>query len=239
MKNLNIQILTTEKNDRLSHATSSRFEDNVLIGAGLGISSSVIAFRTLHPILDHTIIMDRDHKLWLQGTSIAVRALRESIEAHAGSDDAVLLTGPNGAGQEAVARAIHRSSPRAGRPFIYVACPHVSAADDTAFGFRSDSSDQPSAGKMALRRAGGAMPNIGLKRVYDPPETSDGYRILVERLWPRGLTKEKARVDLWLKEISPSQELRRWYGHDQEKWPEFRHAVLRAHLKMNDLQDAA
>jgi eukaryotic-like serine/threonine-protein kinase len=97
---------------------------------------------------------DREHQVWLQGESIPVRALRESIETLAGSDDPVLMTGPNGAGQEAVARAIHRSSPRAGRPFIYVACPHVSTADDTAFGFRSANSDQPSAGKMALADGG-------------------------------------------------------------------------------------
>jgi len=97
---------------------------------------------------------DQEHKLWLQGTSIVVRALRENIGAHAVSDDALLLTGPNGAGQEAVARAIHRSSSRAERPFIYVACPHVSAADDTAFGFHSADSDQTTAGKMSLADGG-------------------------------------------------------------------------------------
>ncbi len=97
---------------------------------------------------------DREHRLWLHGTSIAVRSLRESIEAHACSDDMVLLTGPFGAGQEAVARAIHRDSPRAGRPFIYVACPHVSAADDTAFGFQSADAEQPSTGKLALADGG-------------------------------------------------------------------------------------
>ena len=112
---------------------------------------------------------DREHKLWLQGTSIAVRALRESIEAHAGSDDAVLLTGPNGAGQEAVARAIHRSSPRAGRPFIYVACPHVSGADDTGFGFRSANEDQPSAGKMALAD-GGTLYLEGIEALSRPAQ---------------------------------------------------------------------
>ncbi len=59
------------------------------------------------------------------------------------------------------------------------------------------------------------------KRVYDPYESSDGYRVLVDRLWPRGLSKEKAHVDAWPKEISPSTELRKWYEHDPEKWPEF------------------
>jgi uncharacterized protein YeaO (DUF488 family) len=61
-----------------------------------------------------------------------------------------------------------------------------------------------------------------LKRAYDPPSAGDGTRVLVERLWPRGLSKERAAVDLWPKEVSPSPELRRWHGHDPEKWPEFR-----------------
>lgn len=62
---------------------------------------------------------------------------------------------------------------------------------------------------------------LRLKRVYEPPDRSDGRRILVDRLWPRGLSKEKAAVDEWMKEIAPSAELRRWFGHDPEKWPEF------------------
>ncbi len=63
---------------------------------------------------------------------------------------------------------------------------------------------------------------IALKRVYDEPEPGDGTRVLVERLWPRGLSKERAHVDLWLKEIAPSRELRVWFGHDPEKFTEFR-----------------
>lgn len=59
------------------------------------------------------------------------------------------------------------------------------------------------------------------KRVYEPYDSSDGYRVLVDRLWPRGLSKEKARIDAWLKEVSPSTELRKWYEHDPEKWPAF------------------
>jgi uncharacterized protein YeaO (DUF488 family) len=59
------------------------------------------------------------------------------------------------------------------------------------------------------------------KRVYDPPDPSDGYRVLVDRLWPRGLTKEAAKLDEWLKEIAPSQELRKWFGHDPARWTEF------------------
>lgn len=63
---------------------------------------------------------------------------------------------------------------------------------------------------------------MNIKRVYEEPEKSDGYRILVDRVWPRGLTKEKAAVDLWLKDIAPSTELRKWFGHDPAKWQEFR-----------------
>ena len=59
---------------------------------------------------------------------------------------------------------------------------------------------------------------IRLKRAYDEPSKQDGMRILVERLWPRGVSKEKAAVDLWLKDLAPSTELRKWYDHDPEKW---------------------
>ena len=62
---------------------------------------------------------------------------------------------------------------------------------------------------------------IKLKRVYLKPEESDGCRILVDRLWPRGLSKAKAKVDHWLRDIAPSTGLRRWYGHAPERWPEF------------------
>jgi uncharacterized protein YeaO (DUF488 family) len=73
---------------------------------------------------------------------------------------------------------------------------------------------------------------IHLKRAYDQVSPDDGYRILVERLWPRGLTKEKADVDLWLKEIAPSPELRKWFGHDPQKWQEFSRRY-RAELEEN------
>ncbi len=63
---------------------------------------------------------------------------------------------------------------------------------------------------------------IKIKRAYDSPSDDDGYRILVDRLWPRGISKEKAKVDFWPKELAPSTELRRWYGHDPEKWSEFK-----------------
>ncbi len=63
---------------------------------------------------------------------------------------------------------------------------------------------------------------IKIKRIYDPPAPDDGFRILVDRLWPRGLSKDKAKVDLWLKEISPTHELRKWYAHDPKKWLAFK-----------------
>lgn len=62
---------------------------------------------------------------------------------------------------------------------------------------------------------------IQMKRIYEEPSDGDGYRVLVERLWPRGIRKEEARLDAWEKEIAPSTELRRWYGHDPAKWEEF------------------
>ena len=64
--------------------------------------------------------------------------------------------------------------------------------------------------------------SISIKRAYDPAEDSDGLRILVDRLWPRGIAKETARLDYWAKEISPSGELRKWYSHDSDDWPEFK-----------------
>lgn len=64
---------------------------------------------------------------------------------------------------------------------------------------------------------------LAIKRVYEAPAPEDGQRILIDRLWPRGLARERAQVDLWLKEIAPSTELRRWFGHDPEKMNEFRH----------------
>jgi uncharacterized protein YeaO (DUF488 family) len=62
---------------------------------------------------------------------------------------------------------------------------------------------------------------IHLKRVYEEPSKKDGIRILVERLWPRGLTKERAAVDLWLQDVAPSSELRKWFGHDPARWEQF------------------
>ncbi|HTX87109.1 MAG TPA: DUF488 domain-containing protein [Candidatus Nanoarchaeia archaeon] len=63
---------------------------------------------------------------------------------------------------------------------------------------------------------------IKIKRIYEPREKDDGYRVLVDRLWPRGVSKAKAGLDLWLKDIGPSNELRKWFGHRPERWTEFR-----------------
>ena len=69
-------------------------------------------------------------------------------------------------------------------------------------------------------------PPLRFKRVYEPPAPDDGRRVLVDRLWPRGLTKADAHVDVWLKEVAPSPNLRRWFGHQPERWPQFRERYL-------------
>jgi uncharacterized protein YeaO (DUF488 family) len=76
---------------------------------------------------------------------------------------------------------------------------------------------------MSLKRKS----TIKLKRAYEPPEKTDGARILVDRLWPRGVSKSSARIDLWPKDIAPSDALRKWFGHDPAKWSEFRKRYAR------------
>lgn len=76
---------------------------------------------------------------------------------------------------------------------------------------------------------------IRLKRAYDSPDPRDGFRVLVDRLWPRGLTKAKAKIDLWMKEIAPSPELRQWFAHDPDKWPEFQKRYRRELAGHQDL----
>ena len=74
--------------------------------------------------------------------------------------------------------------------------------------------------------------NVRLKRAYEPPAPTDGARVLVDRLWPRGVSREDAALDEWMKEIAPSDALRRWFGHDPARWDEFRRRYaeeLRAH----------
>jgi uncharacterized protein YeaO (DUF488 family) len=75
---------------------------------------------------------------------------------------------------------------------------------------------------------------IALKRVYEPPCPEDGLRVLVERLWPRGLSKERAAVDLWLKDVAPSPELRKWFGHDPARWEQFQDRYRRELLEKKD-----
>ena len=67
-----------------------------------------------------------------------------------------------------------------------------------------------------------ARPTITVKRIYEPAVQGDGYRILVDRLWPRGVSKAAAQIDLWLKDIGPSTDLRQWFNHDPARWEEFR-----------------
>jgi uncharacterized protein YeaO (DUF488 family) len=79
---------------------------------------------------------------------------------------------------------------------------------------------------------------IKVKRVYDPPTAGDGYRVLVDRLWPRGLTAEVAKVDLWLRDVAPTTALRKWYGHRIDRWPDFQTRYrneLVAHGELLDL----
>jgi uncharacterized protein YeaO (DUF488 family) len=74
---------------------------------------------------------------------------------------------------------------------------------------------------------------VKIKRVYDQPEKADGMRVLVDRLWPRGVRKEDAEFDLWLKDIAPSEGLRKWFSHDPSKWQEFRKKYIK------ELEDAS
>ena len=74
-----------------------------------------------------------------------------------------------------------------------------------------------------------AVSNVRLQRAYDQPGPNDGYRVLVDRVWPRGRTKEVLRLDAWARDLGPSTELRKWFGHDPARWPEFQsryHAEL-------------
>ena len=79
--------------------------------------------------------------------------------------------------------------------------------------------------------------SIALKRAYDEPSASDGTRVLVERLWPRGISKEHVQIDLWLKDVAPSTELRKWFNHDPQKFPEFRRRY-ETELKSEAAQEA-
>ncbi|HMM82264.1 MAG TPA: DUF488 domain-containing protein [Terrimesophilobacter sp.] len=73
---------------------------------------------------------------------------------------------------------------------------------------------------------------VRIKRVYEDPSDDDGYRVLVDRVWPRGVSKERAKLNVWLKEVAPTTELRQWFHHEEPKWPEFRKRY-RAELDRN------
>jgi uncharacterized protein YeaO (DUF488 family) len=84
--------------------------------------------------------------------------------------------------------------------------------------------------------------SVQIKRAYEPPAPDDGYRVLVDRLWPRGQRREDLRLDAWLKELGPSDDLRTWFGHDPDKWPEFRRRYrrqLRANARHQMVRDLA
>jgi uncharacterized protein YeaO (DUF488 family) len=75
--------------------------------------------------------------------------------------------------------------------------------------------------------AGLTSVDVQIKRVFDPPETGDGYRVLVDRMWPRGVSRERAQLDEWARELAPSDELRKWFGHEPDRFPEFRRRYRR------------
>lgn len=78
---------------------------------------------------------------------------------------------------------------------------------------------------------------VRIRRAYDDPTHNDGYRVLVDRIWPRGVSKEDAKVDEWCKDVAPSTELRKWFGHDPERWEEFRSRYRAELADCDDLVD--
>lgn len=87
------------------------------------------------------------------------------------------------------------------------------------------------------------MAKIEIKRVYEPPASADGFRVLVDRVWPRGISKKDAALDLWMKGLAPSSQLRKWFGHDPERWSDFRkryRTELRSHIvELDELREHA
>lgn len=81
---------------------------------------------------------------------------------------------------------------------------------------------------------------VKIKRIYEPPADTDGYRVLVDRLWPRGISKENAHIDKWLRDIAPSADLRKWFNHEPGKWEQFTaryHLQLNSSAALNELRD--
>jgi uncharacterized protein YeaO (DUF488 family) len=91
--------------------------------------------------------------------------------------------------------------------------------------------------QMMTYQAQGGRSSMGIKikRAYEDAESNDGRRILVDRLWPRGISKETAKIDLWVKDLAPSAELRQWYKHDPEKWPDFKSKYFKELNKKHEL----
>lgn len=81
------------------------------------------------------------------------------------------------------------------------------------------------------------MAQIQIKRIYDPPCKADGYRVLVDRIWPRGLSKDAAQIDLWMKDIAPTTELRKWFNHDPARWDMFQEKYRAELHKLGDKLD--
>ena len=101
--------------------------------------------------------------------------------------------------------------------------------------YKPDHADDEIWQRVLSGRGLGDVTMIKLKRAYEKPARDDGERILVERLWPRGLTKLQAKVDLWLKDVAPSAELRKWFGHDPDRWDEFRRRYQKELRSKEDL----
>jgi uncharacterized protein YeaO (DUF488 family) len=87
--------------------------------------------------------------------------------------------------------------------------------------------EEPRGAGRAGDGAEGSRVDVRLKRVYEPAKRADGYRVLVDRIWPRGLSREDARIDEWARDVAPSDSLRRWYGHDPRRFEEFRSRYVR------------
>ncbi len=88
-----------------------------------------------------------------------------------------------------------------------------------------------------MKKPSAPTKRLRLKRVYEPAAADDGVRVLVDRLWPRGLTKKKAAIDHWMKDVAPSADLRKWFGHDPDRWSEFKRryrSELRQHKDLLD-----
>jgi uncharacterized protein YeaO (DUF488 family) len=81
------------------------------------------------------------------------------------------------------------------------------------------------------------VPDVAVKRAYEPVEEDDGYRVLIDRIWPRGVSKERARLDEWARELAPSTELRRWFGHDPARFEEFRRRYIEELAAQRDRLD--